>query len=236
MTNCKKAQGARTHRQRVLLFIRVPEIGRVKTRLAKRIDTKTTLALYRCFVEDILETLAAGGYGTTVFFTPADKGPAVQAWLAENTHIQPQTGKNLGQRMRNAFLSTFATQVDQAVLMGSDFPDLDIRIIREAFYALQKRDVVIGPARDGGYYLIGFRKNAFREDVFQGVDWGTDRVFQQTLGQIRNADLGSHTLPVWQDIDTYEDLLAFYGRNTTRTRSHLKTMKLLDRHFLKGSP
>jgi uncharacterized protein len=236
MTRSKNTQGSRINRLRVLLFIRVPEIGRVKTRLAKRIDTKTTLALYRCFVEDTMETLAAGGYGTTIFFTPAEKGPAVQAWLPEKTQIQPQTGKNLGQRMRNAFLSSFATRVDKAVLMGSDFPDLDIRIIHEAFFALKKKDVVIGPARDGGYYLIGFWKSAFRGDVFRGVDWGTDRVFQQTLGQIRNDDLRMHTLPVWQDIDTYEDLLAFYGRNTTRRRSHLKTMKLLDRYFLKGSP
>ena len=85
----------------------------------------------------------------------------------------------------------------------------------------------MGPARDGGYYLIGFRKETFDGDVFSGIDWGTEHVYRQTLQRIHDADLNSHTLPVWQDIDTYEDLIAFYHRSHSHGLGYLKTMKFM---------
>jgi glycosyltransferase A (GT-A) superfamily protein (DUF2064 family) len=78
---------------------------------------------------------------------------------------------SLGEKMRNAFSNVFATGVDQALLIGSDFPDLDIGILQEAFVSLQNKDMTIGPAKDGGYYLMGFRKDTFDRDVFTGIDW-----------------------------------------------------------------
>lgn len=213
--------------KRVLLFIRAPELGRVKTRLGKKMDNPTVLSLYQCFVEDIVHTLTTGGYDITVYFYPLYKKSTVQEWMGHKTHIQAQTGRGLGAKMRNAFSNVFGSNVEQAVLIGSDFPDLNIHVIHEAFFCLQKRDVVIGPARDGGYYLIGFRKETFDGDVFSRVDWGTKRVYQQTLQRIHDAGLNSHTLPVWQDIDTYEDLIAFYHRSHTHGLGYLKTMKFL---------
>lgn len=213
--------------QRVLLFVRAPRQGHVKTRLAKHLGAETTLSLYRCFVEDILATLTAGAYQTSVFFTPADQGAAVKDWLGKFADCQPQTGENLGQRMHLAFLNTYSDPVDRAILIGSDLPDLDIDIIHEAFSALQQSEVVIGPAADGGYYLIGFQKDAFTAKLFGGVDWGTGRVFQQTLEQIQQANLNYYTLPAWQDIDTYEDLMEFYSRNASDSPPRLKTMAFL---------
>ncbi len=215
------------YRKRVLLFVRAPQRGHVKTRLAKQLGADKTLALYRCFVEDIIATLKTGSYQTSVFYTPADQGAVVQAWLGKDASCQPQTGLDLGQRMQKAFANTYCGPVEQAILIGSDFPDLDIGIIHEAFSALQKSDVVIGPARDGGYYLIGFQKDAFKENVFRDVDWGTSRVFQQTLGQIQQANLNCYTLPAWQDVDTYKDLMDFFTRNAADTPPHLKTMTFL---------
>jgi rSAM/selenodomain-associated transferase 1 len=219
--------------RRVLLFVRAPELGRVKTRLEKKMDAATVLRLYRCFVQDIIETLATGGYDMIVFFTPPHKGSAVQAWLGDTVPVQAQTGKTLGDRMRNAFSDVFAGGVDQAVLMGSDFPDLDNGIIDKSFEYLKQKESVIGPAEDGGYYLIGFRKNRFNNDLFSDVDWGSASVFRQTLGKIHAAGLSCHTLPSWQDIDTHDDLVAFYHRSKANGLSHLKTMKLLDRLNLK---
>ena len=221
-------------KRNVLLFIRAPELGRVKTRLERKIDIATVLVLYRLFVEDIIETLTAGGYDVIVFFSPPHKGSAIQEWLGDRIPVQPQTGGTLGERMRNAFSNVFATGVGKAVLIGSDFPDLDIRIIDEAFGSLQEKDVAIGPAKDGGYYLIGFKKTACYEKVFAGVDWGTAHVFQQTMRHIHDAGLRDHVLPVWQDIDTQEDLVAFYHRSQDNGLTHLKTMRCLKQLNLKG--
>ena len=220
--------------KRVLLFIRAPELGRVKTRLEKKMDVVTVLGLYQCFVEDIIQTLTSGGYDITVCFAPSHKESIVQAWLGPTIHVQAQTGRRLGEKMRNAFSDVFATEVDHAVLIGSDFPDLDIRIIHEAFAFLQMKDVAIGPAEDGGYYLMGFRKDTFDGDVFTGIDWGTEHVYRQTLQRIHDAGLNDHILPSWQDIDTYEDLTAFYHRSKANGLMHLKTMQFLDRLKLKG--
>ncbi len=215
--------------QRILLFVRAPQRGHVKTRLARRLGADQTLALYRCFVEDIITTLKIGPYPTSIFYTPADQGSALKAWLGSCAGYHPQIGIDLGQRMQTAFNQTFCEPVKHAVLIGSDFPDLDIEVIREAFTALQENEVVIGPATDGGYYLIGFQKNAVSSDIFNGVEWGTSQVFQQTLALIQAAKLRYHTLPAWQDIDTYDDLLAFYARNASINSPRLKSMSLLSR-------
>ena len=220
--------------RRVLLFVRAPELGRVKTRLEKKMDAATVCRLYQCFVQDIIETLIAGGHDLIVFFTPPHRGPAVQAWLGDTVLFQAQTGKSLGDRMRNAFSDVFAGDVDQAVLIGSDLPDLDNRIIETAFEYLKQKDSVIGPAEDGGYYLIGLRKNVFDNDLFSGIDWGTGSVFRQTMGKIHDERLSCHVLPSWHDIDTHDDLVAFYRRGKANGLTHLKTMKFLKQLDLKG--
>ena len=220
--------------RRVLVFVRAPEMGRVKTRLEKKMDAATVLGIDRCFVEDIIQTLTSGGYDITVYFSPSHKESAVQAWLGPTIHIQAQAGRSLGGKMRNAFSNVFATGVDQAILIGSDFPDLDIGILQEAFVSLQNKDVTIGPAKDGGYYLIGFRKDAFDGEIFTGIDWGTEHVYQQTLQHIHAAGLNDRILPSWQDIDTYEDLIAFYHRSKANGLMHLKTMQFMSRLKLKG--
>jgi len=212
---------------RVLLFVRAPQRGHVKTRLATRLGDDRTLALYRCFVEDIIATLKAGSFQASVFYTPDDQEAQVQAWLGRHARCYPQFGSDLGQRMHAALIKTFGKSVKQAVLIGSDFPDLGIEVMQEAFSALQENDVVIGPARDGGYYLIGFQKDALSTDIFTGIAWGTSQVFQQTLMQIKQANLTYHILPAWYDIDTYEDLMAFYTRNATIKSMCLKSMTFL---------
>lgn len=216
--------------QRVLLFVRAPQRGHVKTRLARKLGNDKTLALYRCFVEDMIATLKSGSYPLSVFYTPADQAARVQTWLGRDAHCHPQVGPALGQRMQTAFIDTFGGGTKCAVLIGSDFPDLDIEIIHTAFGALQENNVVIGPAIDGGYYLIGFQKKAFNGDIFNGIRWGSSQVYRQTLAQIKKAKLTYRILPAWQDIDTYEDLGSFYDRNKSGARA-LKTMAFLNQLF-----
>jgi rSAM/selenodomain-associated transferase 1 len=222
------------NRRRVLLFVRAPELGRVKTRLERDMDGVTVLRLYQCFVKDIIETLSTGGYRLTVFFTPSHRESAVRTWLGNRLSTRAQVGKTLGDRMRNAFSDVFAREAEQAVLLGSDLPDIDTRIIDTSFEFLGKTDGVVGPAIDGGYYLIGLRKDLFNGDLFSGIDWGTASVFRQTMGQFRAAGLNAHVLEARQDIDTHDDLVAFYRRSKANGLTHLKTIKFLNQLKLQG--
>lgn len=218
----------------VLLFIRAPELGKVKTRLEKQLDAPSVLSLYKCFVEDIITTLKKSGHEVIIFFWPPEKKEIVKHWLGASTSYQPQNGHSLGDRMRNAFASVFDKGVKQAVLIGSDFPDLDKQIVMEAFDALIAEDVVVGPAEDGGYYLIGFRNHGFNPDVFSDIEWGSSQVFEQTQKRIQGNNLSQHVLPLWYDIDVYDDLVAFYHRNHSLGNTQLKTMTLLKRFGFKN--
>ena len=108
--------------------------------------------------------------------------------------------------MKNALAETFAAGFTRAVVIGSDLPDLPPEIIDEAFDRLTAIPAVIGPSRDGGYYLIGFTAEGFAPSVFDDIPWGTETVFRKTLNRFRDQDIAPVILPVWRDIDTIEDL------------------------------
>jgi glycosyltransferase A (GT-A) superfamily protein (DUF2064 family) len=133
--------------------------------------------------------------------------------------------------MENAFRTVFAEGASRAVLIGSDFPDLPGEVIAEALVGLQENDAVIGPAVDGGYYLIGFRNDTFRPDVFQDIRWSTDSVFRETLERFAGTGSRVHCLRQWQDVDTVDDLRSLQQRmsGTTFERSH--TMQALKRFY-----
>jgi rSAM/selenodomain-associated transferase 1 len=213
--------------RKVLVFVRTPEPGRVKTRLEGRLSQETVLCLYRHFVEDILETLSLGGYDTVICHDPPEGRLKMISWLGSDFSFLPQRGASLGKRMENAFADLFSVGVQQAVLIGSDFPDLDASIIDEAFEGLTNHDLVMGPAIDGGYYLIGFNAETFVPKIFYGIPWGTRSVFQKTAALAEKNSLGMHVLPEWQDIDTYDDLKAFFFRAKEKGLSELKTMQCL---------
>lgn len=216
----------------VLLFVRYPEKGRVKTRLETHLSKDRILSLYQCFVEDIRETLKKSGYSVFICFLPENKDVQMQAWLGPASVYVPQTGEDLGQRMCNAFVKAFNTKtqpVDQALLIGSDFPDLNPGILDQAFDSLSRNDVALGPAVDGGYYLIGFNRRTFFKDVFTGISWGTRQVFTETMEKFEKAGHKVHTLPVWRDIDTFEDLKVFYDKAQRNGRSGLRTLTYLDK-------
>jgi hypothetical protein len=137
----------------------------------------------------------------------------------------PQKGNDLGDRMKNAFELVFSQGFHNTLLIGSDSPDLPNLLIDETLEALKDYDAVVGPSHDGGYYLIAFKRDTFLPQVFSGVTWGTSEVFEQTMGILRKANLTVHTLPVWGDIDTIDDLkaLSLNSRNTPFAES--TTMK-----------
>jgi glycosyltransferase A (GT-A) superfamily protein (DUF2064 family) len=140
--------------------------------------------------------------------------------------------------MEGAFARVFAGEAEEALLIGSDIPGLTTDVIEEAFAALLTNDAVIGPADDGGYYLIGFRKKSFEPGIFHDMVWSTGTVFRETMDKLHDALLKVHVLPELTDVDTMEDLKAFMSQarspasKTSRTRSFLEQYR---KDFLKPS-
>jgi rSAM/selenodomain-associated transferase 1 len=140
----------------------------------------------------------------------------------------PQEGNNLGERMEQAFRRIFSEGVSRAVLIGSDIPDLPPALLQDAVERLDRMGAVIGPSKDGGYYLIGFRKDTFFPDIFHGPEWSTDTVFRKTMeifGQERHE---VSVLPAMQDVDTVTDLNDLIERGRGSACRPSRTMGYLD--------
>jgi len=202
-------------RSLVLLFIKAPEKGKVKSRLSKVLGEDLALAIYKGLVQDILGTLDSGKYFFRLCFYPASSWQIVKEWLGNTYLYSPQQGNDLGERMENAMSRAFSDGMEKVLVIGSDVPELTGRIIAEAFNALDTNDAVLGPAFDGGYYLIGFNKSTFLPDIFHGIEWSTASVFSQTMGILKKSGHGVHILTKLTDIDTFEDLQSFLAKNTT---------------------
>jgi rSAM/selenodomain-associated transferase 1 len=197
----------------VLLFVKSPRKGAVKSRLAATLGETAAQDIYKSFVLDILKTLISGRYPLRIFFYPPDARAEVTNWLGKSFVYMPQRGEDLGARMADAFVQSFSEGLEKLILIGSDVPDLTEAIIDEAFKSLQSNDAVIGPASDGGYYLIGFNKGTFLPDIFTGLMWSTSSIFRQTMKVLQESGCSVHILPECSDVDTVDDLRSFFIRN-----------------------
>jgi len=193
----------------LLFFIKNPEKGKVKTRLASAVGDEIAVKLYRRFLLEMLSTLNRGTFLFYLCFHPENSLSDLKSWLGDDYLFMPQQGADLGERMKNGFIDAFAMNFKRVVLIGSDIPDLPLEFIEEAFSSLQEKDVVIGPSFDGGYYLIGFKDKNFSFRVFEGIPWSTERVFEETIKVLEQEGLTVHTLQPLRDIDTIDDLKNF---------------------------
>ena len=210
----------------VLLFIKAPVESRVKSRLAAAVGEEAALELYKNFILDIIDTLSTSGYPFRICFFPPDAKEAIRTWLIGHP-AAPQDGNDLGERMELALKKLFSEGFTNAILIGSDIPDLTPAVIHEALEALNENDAVIGPARDGGYYLIGFNQKSFLPRIFRGIPWSTATVFRETMNILKESSLRVHLVPQWQDVDTLEDLKAFFERNRNSGFNRSRTMTYL---------
>ena len=221
--------GENKKRHCVLVFVRAPEKGKVKTRLSKILGNGIVLGLYQSFVADIIATLQTGRYTFRICYHPPDAGDKVADWIGRKYVLVPQRGNHIGQRMANAFRKTFADGFEHVLLIGTDLPDLPVAVIDEAFESLEKNGAVIGPALDGGYYLIGFQSNTFLPAVFERIPWGTQQVFERTIEIFEKNHLQVYRLPKWRDIDLYEDLKCFMAENAKGKSVARNTVEYLSR-------
>lgn len=197
----------------ILLFVKSPIEGQVKTRLAARLGHETARRLYESFVLDTLEIVNALDIHVRICFLPADAENEFKQWLGTEYEYFPQAGRDLGQRMRNAFSEAFDDGLNEVVVIGSDIPDLPAEYLEQAFTALGDSDVVLGPSSDGGYYLIGFSRDSFIPEAFDNISWSTADVLEQTKEILNRQVRRTHMLPQWNDIDTAEDLQLLIERN-----------------------
>ena len=169
------------------------------------------------------------GLGSPVILchTPADAGSVFHQWLPSRYRLIPQEGSHLGHRMAAAFQTVFADGFREAILIGSDSPDLPGVYVRNAFLDLPNADAVIGPSTDGGYYLIGFRNETFCPVLFDNVAWGTPQVLDETLAIARKERLHIKLQPHWLDIDDLADLTEFVRRNDAHRCSAPRTLAYL---------
>ncbi len=209
----------------LILFCRKPVAGKVKTRLAASLGGDLTARLYTCFLKDLSGAARKSGAEVFLFHTPpAGDGTALKRILKENFKHLPQRGADLGERMLNAFVSVFKAGFKEAVIIGSDTPDLRAADLRAAFQAIKKKHAVIGPAYDGGYYLLGFGRENFQPEVFAGMPWSGPDVFALTMKRLRAGGRRPARLKKRRDIDTLRDLLSFHIR-CRRSGSNLKTFR-----------
>ncbi|HUP47537.1 MAG TPA: TIGR04282 family arsenosugar biosynthesis glycosyltransferase [Thermoanaerobaculia bacterium] len=200
---------------RLLLFARLPELGAVKTRLAASIGAERALAVYRAMLRDLLASIGTSTLETEIEIlwapTSAANGRALRDAFGNHT-VAMQTGATLGDRLSMAFSERFFFhRTEKIIAIGADDPQLSRETIDHAFGLLDSCDWTVGPAADGGYYLIGCRAAAFDPSIFTGMEWGTSRVFAATMEKIREWGSTVAVLPVRRDIDVEEDLRAYDG-------------------------
>ncbi|HUL78752.1 MAG TPA: TIGR04282 family arsenosugar biosynthesis glycosyltransferase [Vicinamibacteria bacterium] len=190
----------------LVVFVRLPRPGAVKTRLAAAIGPEAAAGLYRALAERVLEaTTPAGEYERLVFFDPPEALAEMRAWLP-GVRLLAQRGGDLGERMSDAFSRAFARGAGRVAIVGTDALGISQETVTEALSALDEAEVVIGPTEDGGYCLVALR--APRPELFSGIAWSTPTVAAETRARAREAGLAVRELAHRRDIDTVDDLRA----------------------------
>ena len=211
----------------ILLFVKYPKEGQVKNRLIGEFNAEFVTELYKSFVIDIVSKIEKLKVDFIICFYPTDSKNQFIQWLDEKHKYIPQRGGDLGDRMNYCFTASFHEGYEKCVLIGSDLPDLPIKFIEESFTLLQKKDAVLGPTYDGGYYLIGFKKDTFLSEVFNGITWGSESVFNDTMNIFKKNKKNVGVLHNWHDIDTPNDLKKLFQRNQNTDFRNSHTMSFL---------
>lgn len=206
----KNSSGEAVREKRALiLFVRKPELGKVKTRLAAGIGEEAALAAYLKMLAHTRGLSLDVHAERHLFYFP--EVPGQDEWPEDVFHKHVQAEGDLGEKMRSAFETVFALGHDKALIIGSDCLDLRPSHLEAAYRGLAMQDFVLGPASDGGYYLLGMHKLEPR--LFEHKAWSTDTVAKDTLADIAALGKTVHLLPMLNDIDTEADYRAALLRN-----------------------
>lgn len=184
----------------LLIFTRNPELGKVKTRLAKTVGDEAALNIYKFLLNHTKEVTQNLSCDKALYYSVKVRENDI--WDSSIYQKHTQLGDDLGIRMQNAFQQAFDKSYEKVLIIGSDLFDLQEKHINQAFEKLNSNDVVIGPAEDGGYYLLGMKK--LHPTIFQNKQWGTATVRKDTLNDLQNESV--HLLETLNDVDVFEDI------------------------------
>jgi uncharacterized protein len=186
----------------LIVFVKAPRMGSVKTRLAASIGPKAACEAYQQMV-GALSTRICSLRNVQLRVSPNGAESEVQPWQQPGWATAAQGEGDLGARLTTAFADAFRAGAQRVAIIGSDCPYVTIDDIEQAWANLSEHDVVLGPARDGGYWLVGLRQ--LQAELFREIPWGTADVLRQTVDRARGLNLGVHVLRELSDIDTAED-------------------------------
>lgn len=193
----------------LIIFLKYPEPGKVKTRLAAGTGEKFALKFYRLCIDNLIcEVRIIKDTAIYIFYAGAEE-KEFTGWIGGGFNYIRQNGNDLGGKMASAFKSVLEKH-KKAIITGSDIPDLNAEIINEAFSKLKTHDFVIGPSSDGGYYLLGMKN--FSPFLFNEIKWSTSAVFEDTIVRMKHSGKTFSVLEKIDDIDTKEDLYNWLKR------------------------
>ncbi|MEM7572380.1 MAG: TIGR04282 family arsenosugar biosynthesis glycosyltransferase [Bacteroidota bacterium] len=190
----------------LLIFVKNPVAGKTKTRLAQDVGNEMALAMYGQMMDYTRrQTLQLIGVNRILLYS--ETVPETDMWSTGGFKRGVQHGDDLGARMEKAFQDAFATGAERVIIIGSDCPGITSDLLVTAFAALHKTDVVLGPAIDGGYYLLGMRRLV--PELFREMEWSTESVAELTRQRVADQELSLTELPVLSDVDYLEDWLSY---------------------------
>lgn len=195
----------------LVIFLKNPKLGNVKTRIAATLGDQKALDIYLELLDTTIIKTADKGYETLLFFS--ENLNDLSQYPYER---RLQVSGDLGNKLKHAFDEVLNT-MDKCLIIGSDCPYINNEIILEAFQSLQDHDLVLGPTPDGGYYLIGLKQN--EKSLFEDITWSTDSVFAQTISAAKNAKLSTYLLPILTDVDhasDWDDYLSWKNNQPTK--------------------
>ena len=204
----------------IIVFVKNIVLGKVKTRLAKTIGDEAAFNIYSELVKITEKETTKADADRRIYFSDIIVD---SKWLKDSKYVQ--NGLDLGERMKNAFIEAFNDGYEKVILIGSDLPDISKDILNQGLSALNKNDVVFGPAEDGGYYLIGLTKPHYQ--VFNNKPWSKPNLLETTLNDLKNQNIKFTLLETLNDIDTFEDLKvsSLYNRLKQYVPEDVKTNK-----------
>lgn len=192
----------------LIIFTRVPVAGQTKTRLMPYLTGEECKSLHESFLKDLFCKVKAVNADVFVFFTPEDKEGLLRETVGEEIVGVAQHGQDLGERMKNAIGMVLKKGYEKAVLIGTDIPQIEAETLEQAFISLDDNDIVIHPTYDGGYYLIGMKKEY--ESIWKIERYGTNTVIEDTLSHMKREELLVAVGKQYYDIDDRDDLMSLY--------------------------
>jgi len=195
---------------RLILFIKYPVLGQVKTRIAEILGDYFAFGLYKALLADVSDLTRQINAETIIVYSGPER---VTFNEFPGMTCIPQSGNDIGERMYNAFMDVFSTGAGKCLLIGGDVPDITLEILHEGYDMLERADIVLGPTTDGGYYCIGLKQGSLKSAFFQDMPWSTSLVFSETIIRIKEEGLSWAPLPVLSDLDKIDDLKRFYNNS-----------------------